>query len=272
MQESWNRDKAAKAAEILAQHRLDFEPLTDLPPDCRPSSLEEAYDVQSALRHRLEGSYWGAFVGYKIGCTTPVMQDYLKIDHPCAGSIFAGRLWRRRGRISRAALVKPGVECEIALRLKSDLGQDRDAGRKPFDRESVAPFVESLMAAIELVDDRYLHWRSLDAPTLVADDFFAAGAVIGDELADWQGLDLAALQGEMRIGGKVCGSGHGRDILGHPLEALAWLANLLVGQGSYLPAGTIVVLGSLIKTHWVDRGMTIEVTIEGLGEVALEVD
>jgi 2-oxo-3-hexenedioate decarboxylase/2-keto-4-pentenoate hydratase len=268
---TWDDNKAVKAAEILARHRLELAPFAGFPEGRRPPDLEAAYAVQTELRQKLEPSPWGKFVGYKIGCTTPVMQDYLKIDHPCAGSVFAGRLWRRRASIPRTTLVRPGVECEIALRLAADLGRGKDPRALPFDRESVAPAVGALMAAIELVDDRYRDWQRLDAPTLVADDFFAAGAVLGDEVADWQSLDLANLCGEMRIDGDLCGSGHGRDILGHPLEALAWLANLLVGQGAYLQAGTIVVLGSLVKTHWVDKGSTIEVSIAGLGQAALEI-
>jgi 2-oxo-3-hexenedioate decarboxylase/2-keto-4-pentenoate hydratase len=266
---TWDDNKAVDAAEILARHRLELAPFAGFPDGCRPPDLEAAYAVQTELRRKLEPSPWGKFVGYKIGCTTPVMQDYLKIDHPCAGSVFAGRLWRRGGSVPGTALVRPGVECEIALRLATDLGTDTRA--EPFDRDTVAPAVGALMAAIELVDDRYQDWKSLDASSLVADDFFAAGAVLGDEVADWQSLDLANLCGEMRIDGDLCGSGHGRDILGHPLEALAWLANLLVGQGAYLPAGTIVVLGSLVKTHWVDKGSTIEVSIAGLGQAGLEI-
>ena len=40
--------------------------------------------------------------------------------------------------------------------------------------------VEAYYPAIEIVDDRYAKWETLGAPTLVADDFFAAGCVLGE--------------------------------------------------------------------------------------------
>ena len=74
-------------------------------------------------------------------------------------------------------------------------------------------------------------YRSLDTPTLIADDFFNAGCVLGDPVESWRELDLAAVQGRMTINGGEVGRGRGGDILGHPLKALAWLANALAARG-----------------------------------------
>jgi 2-oxo-3-hexenedioate decarboxylase/2-keto-4-pentenoate hydratase len=121
------------------------------------------------------------------------------------------------------------------------------------------------MAAIEVVDDRYEDYRTLDVPTLIADDFFNAACVLGAPVAAWRDLDLASLRGRMRINGAEVGTGRGGDILGHPLEALAWLANALVARGRCLEAGEIVLLGSVVETRWVAAGDRVDVTIEGLG-------
>jgi 2-oxo-3-hexenedioate decarboxylase/2-keto-4-pentenoate hydratase len=121
------------------------------------------------------------------------------------------------------------------------------------------------MAAIEVVDDRYEDYRVLDVPTLIADDFFNAACVLGVPVAAWRDLDLAALRGRMRINGADVGTGRGGDILGHPLEALAWLANALVARGSCLESGEFVLLGSVVETRWVGAGDRVEVEIEGLG-------
>lgn len=263
--------RCEEAAVLISQSRLGLRPLSAMPAACRPQDMASAYAIQAAVRMRLEDGPWGAPAGCKIGCTTPVMQDYLGIDHPCAGTLYGGRLWRGRGTIGRDALIRPGVECEIALRLAKDLGAGQGLAAPIQEREALLPAVASVMAAIELVDDRYLDWQSLDAPTLVADDFFAAGAVLGAEHQDWQRIDLSRLQGEMRIDGKVCGYGRGGDILGHPLNALAWLSQVLEGQGTWLPAGSVVLLGSLVKTAWVEKGMTVEIEIDALGKAALEI-
>jgi 2-oxo-3-hexenedioate decarboxylase/2-keto-4-pentenoate hydratase len=55
--------------------------------------------------------------------------------------------------------------------------------------------------------------------------------------------------------------------MGHPFEALAWLANLHARLGLGLRAGEFVLLGSVVETRWVGPGDEVAVSIEGLGEV-----
>jgi 2-oxo-3-hexenedioate decarboxylase/2-keto-4-pentenoate hydratase len=137
--------------------------------------------------------------------------------------------------------------------------------RAPYDRDTAGAAVGACMAAIEVVDDRYEDYRALDVPTLIADDFFNAAGVLGAPVASWRDLDLAAVRGRMRINGAEAGTGRGGDILGHPLEALAWLANALAARGSCLRRGEFVLLGSVVETQWVAAGDRVEVEIEGLG-------
>jgi 2-keto-4-pentenoate hydratase len=136
-----------RAAELLAQARRARQRFGSLPEDCRPADLGAAYAVQDALHHRLAG----ALAGHKIGCTTPVMQRFLGIDHPCAGGVFAATVQHERGVFCHADFLHVGVECEIAVRLAWDL----PAQDAPHDRSNVADAVGACMAAIEVVDDRY---------------------------------------------------------------------------------------------------------------------
>jgi 2-keto-4-pentenoate hydratase len=71
----------------------------------------------------------------------------------------------------------------------------------------------------------------------------------------------------MSVNGEMFGPGCGADILGHPLNALAWLANAVQAQGGALRAGEIILLGSVVQTKWLDPGDVVEVDIEGLGKV-----
>jgi 2-keto-4-pentenoate hydratase len=250
-----------KAAQILAATRLGRTPLGSLPEDCRPDDERGAYLVQDALHAMLTVAGLGEVAGYKIGCTTPVMQRFMKIDHPCAGGIFAGTVYHEAGRFRFAEFCRVGVECEIVVRL----GRDLPADRAPYTRDGVAAAVEALMAGIEVVDDRYQDFRSLDVWTMAADDFFNAGCVLGAPVTDFGGLDLASLSGRMTVNGVEVGQGQGRDILGHPLQALAWYANLKARQGQALPAGAFVMLGSIVETKWLQAGDEVEVFVEGLG-------
>ena len=69
--------------------------------------------------------------------------------------------------------------------------------------------------------------------------------------------------------GVEAGSGTGADILGHPRNALVWLADLRVKQGRPLKEGEFVTLGSLIQTVWIDSGDEVVADIGGLGIAVL---
>ena len=250
-----------RAAALLCAARIERRRFDRLPAACRPADEATAYALQDALHGRLTAAGWGALAGYKIGCTTPVMQRFLGIPNPCAGGVFAPTVQHERGAFRHADFLHVGVECEIAVRLAQDL----PAKGAPYLRDEVAAAVGACMAAIEVVDDRYEDYRSLDTPTLIADDFFNAGCVLGAPLETWRELDLAALRGRMAINGVEVGEGHGGDILGHPLAALAWLANALATRGRHLKADEFVLLGSVVETRWVEAGDQVEIKIEGLG-------
>ena len=251
----------ARAAELLSAARLARARFGRLPEECRPPDLMAAYAVQDALHARLNVAGCGVVAVHKIGCTTPVMQRFLAIDHPCAGGVFASTVQHGRGSFRHGDFHHVGVECEIAVRLAHDL----PALGAPYRRAGVGPAIGACMAAIEVVDDRYEDYRSLDTPTLVADDFFNAACVLGAPVEAWRELDLATIRGRMTINGAEVGAGSGGDILGHPLEALAWLANALAARGRQLQAGEFVLLGSVVETRWVEVGDSVEVALEGLG-------
>ena len=254
--------KIGTAADEIARARLSHTPLAPLHPFLRPADEAAAYAVQAALHERLEPIF-GRRVGYKIACTTPVMQQYLGIHSPCSAGVFANGVHKSGVALRFDDYRRIGVECEIAVRL----GRDIPGGEAPFTAEGVRDAVVEYMAAIELVDDRYVDWRTTDPPTLIADDFFAAGCVLGEPVTDPG--DPAGLVGTTTINGVEVGRGKGRDVMGHPLNALAWLATSLAGRGRPLRAGEIVLLGSLVETKWLARADHVVIDIAGLGRVEM---
>ena len=248
-----------RAADEIASARLTRRVLTPLPEALRPRDEAAAYRIQAAVNRRLAAAGWGVPVGHKIGCTTPVMQAFLGIPNPCGGEVFGPAVFEAAGTFHTAHAIRLGVECEIAVRLGRDV-----AG--PLTRDEAADAVDSVHASIEVVDDRYDDYTTLGTPTLIADDFFNAGCVIGPAARDWRALDLAAIEGRMLINGEEVGRGVGADILGHPLEALIWLAGSVAERGRSLRAGEFVTLGSLVATRWVQAGDEVRIEVDGLGE------
>ena len=236
-------------------------PLQPLPDGVRPRDEAEGYLVQAALRRQLTAAGQGELAGYKIGCTTPVMQAYLKVPNPCAGGIFAPTVHHGAGTFRTADYIRLGVECEIAVELAHDLD-----GAGELDRATVADAVGAAMTAMEIVDDRFVDYPTMGTPTLIADDFFNAGCVLAEPVRAWRNLDLASVTGRMWINGELVGEGRGSEVLGHPLEALAWMAGHLAGRGERLRAGTFVMLGSVVTTHWVSAGDDVRIEVDGLGE------
>jgi 2-keto-4-pentenoate hydratase len=255
-------DRILAAARAIGTGRRNRTALKALPPDIAPKDEAEGYRVQRAV-HDLLLPQTGALVGYKIGCTSKVMQQYLDIPHPCGGGVFARGVHESGVRLRAADFVRVGVECEIAVRI----GRDLLSSEEPFTAEWVMEAIEAYLPAIEIVDDRYEQWETLGAPTLVADDFFAAGCVLGTPVARTAAPDLLTVEGRALINGAEAGRGTGADVLGHPHNALAWLANHLAYEGRSLHAGQIVLTGSLVKTVWLKAGDHVVMELKGLGNV-----
>ena len=78
-----------RAVDRLGRGRISLEPMTPPPSGLRPESAAQAYALQHRLHRRYREAGLGPIAGYKIGCTTAVMQAYLGIDHPCAGGVLA---------------------------------------------------------------------------------------------------------------------------------------------------------------------------------------
>jgi 2-keto-4-pentenoate hydratase len=252
------------AANAIAAARRSRTPLAPLPADIAPQTEAEGYRIQQALAGLLAADF-GAQVGYKIGCTSAVMQQYIGIPHPCGGSVFAKGVHHSGVSLRHGDFVRVGVECEIAVRLARDLV----ASAAPFTADSVADAIEACLPAIEIVDDRYSEWETMGAPILVADDFFAAGCVLGKPVARSAAPDLKDVVGRAIVNDVEVARGTGADVLGHPHHALAWLANHLAADGGALRAGQIVLTGSLVKTIWLNAGDSVTMDLSGLGSVSV---
>src|SRR4051794_2472867 len=194
------------------------------------------------------------------------MQQYLDIPHSCGGGVFAKGVHDSGAKLRFGDYIRVGVECEIAVRLARNLAPSEE----PFTAEREKEAIEAYFPAIEAVDDRYVKLETVGAPALVAGDFFAARWVLGKAGSRTQAPHLLKVAGRAIVNGEEAGRGTGADVLGHPHNALAWLANHLAEEGKGLHAGQIVLTGSLVKTVWLSAGDSVMMELDGLGTVAAE--
>jgi 2-keto-4-pentenoate hydratase len=253
---------AASHLVELRSHASRAGALAGLPKACLPRSISEAYDVQEAVRTRFAGD---GIAGWKIGCTTPVMQDYLAIPHPCAGTLYSPTVFSEHVALDPARYLQLGLECEIAVTLKDALPANPAL-------EQMRSAIEAVMTSVEIVEHRFVDFEAAGTPTLIADDFFSVGCVIGKPNAPDALPDLGAIEGGFRVNGQPPRArGHGASILGHPLNALAWLATHAHGRGTPLAAGALVTLGSVVKTIYPQPGDEIAADFPALGQVRVSI-
>ena len=252
------RQKAERIVDLFRSRR----PTEVLPAEISPVSLEEAYAIRRCFQEIEESIGRGPIAGYKIGLTTPVMQQLCGIAEPCYGAIFAREVHDRQAELRAGDYCRLGVETEIVLRLGADIAEGGDAGH-------ITAAVESAAAAIELIEDLCYDYHRLDAAAMVAGNVWSAGAVIGTPVREWRALDLARVTAQLSINGRKIGSGIGSDVMGHPLNALAWLAGKLTDAGTPLRQGMIVMTGSMVPIQHPLAGDRIAVEVSGLGAAEL---
>lgn len=257
------------AGEYLAERHAARLPLDVMARGFAPMDEAEAYAVQRAFLGGLAAARGTSVAGYKIAYTNAVMRERSGIAAPCSGLILASGVHDAPASLSAADYVRLGIECEVAV----GLGADLPAEGAPYTRESASDAIAWLAASFELVDGREAADGDTANPALkaIALNISNAGAVLGPRLTDWRGADLAASYGAMRVNGETVGDGRGADVMGHPLEPLAWLANNLAERGESLKAGMIVLTGSFAPPFMLKAGDSASVYIEGLGEAALTV-
>ncbi len=254
-------DRLNAMAQWMWGARRRRQSYRNLPDDLRPGSIAEAYAAQEAY-YRLAEPAFGAVAGAKIATTTKVMQRLMGINHPCGGAIFARTIHQSPASLSAAEFVNLRIESEIALRL----GRDLPAVGAPWTRETVAPTVEAAMPAFELIEDRHADYAKTEAASLIVENCWNGGVVIGAPKA----VPVAALvgvMGRLTMDGKAVGEGAAED----PAATLAWLANHLAERGRDLKAGMVVITGSLIATVSIAGGQHAVFAVDGLGEVAMDI-
>jgi 2-keto-4-pentenoate hydratase len=250
----------AVARDLFTQHERR-ERFVGFPE--RIPTLDDADDVQDAYVALLNRAYGTEVAGYKIALTSKSTRDWLKIDHPCCGQVLGNRIHRSPYTAHLSEYVRFSIETEICVVLDRDMSGDCTV-------DDIRGNLRSVHASYELVEDRGADLTRLDAKSLVSDNSWNGGIVIGP--AAPAGLDLTDRAGRLSVNGKVTKEGTTRDTMGgDPLVVMAWLCGHLARRGRVLKAGMPVITGSIIETQFPVAGDVLSFEVDGMPPCELRV-
>ncbi len=251
----------ASAVERLLEARSSGRPLPPLTQTLGDFSLETAYAIQDALRAEL-ARRGERSIGWKVGATSPSGQAVLGVKEPARG--FLMPRWHSSGAtVSAGGFVSLALEVEVAFRMGAAL-----AG-PGLTADGVRPAVEGALAALELPD--FLFAGTPRAADFVASGVIAKAIVLGETLTPLSAFDVSREEVVVERDGQVVGTYTAAEVMGSPLNALAWLANHLGARGLALAPGDIVMSGAISGLVRPKPGETVRAAFAHLGAVGVTV-
>jgi 2-keto-4-pentenoate hydratase len=256
-----DRNEIAAASQTLMTHWRAGTKLGALEPSQRPRDRAEGYAIQAATE---QGSA-DALFGWKIAATSEAGQKHINVDGPMAGRILSETVIADGGTASMAGNEMRVGEPEFAFRMARDL----PPRSQPYTVQEVLDAVGTLHPAIEIPDSRFSDFVGAGAAQIIADNACAHLFVLGPPTtANWRDLDLVEHKPVIALRGKQY-IGHGKNVLGDPRIALAWLANELRQLGVTLKAGQIVTTGTCHPPLPIQSGDLFAADFGSLGKVSV---
>lgn len=251
---------AAASAALRDQWRHGTK-FANLPSSIRPQDRTTGYAVQAELEKQSSAPLYG----WKIAATSEAGQRHINVAGPMAGRILAETVIADGGVASMAGNAMRVAEPEFAFRMQADLAPRGT----PYSVDEVLAAVGTLHPAIEIPDSRFADFASAGEAQLIADNACAHLFVLGPEVTiDWRARDLVEERPRISLRGETF-VGHGKNVLGDPRIALAWLANELRALGVTLKAGQVVTTGTCHPPLPIANGDRMEADFGELGSVSV---
>ena len=234
--------------------RTPVAPLTEREADI---SIEDAYRIQLRMvQRRLDAGE--TLVGKKIGVTSKIVMDMLKVNQPDFGQMTSGMVFSEGEAIRVDSMIAPRAEAEVAFLLKRDLcGPGVTAA-------DVLRATECVMPCFEIVDSRIRDWK-IKIQDTVADNASCGVLTLGGVRRDPRRVDLALAGMVLEKNGELVSTSTGAAVQGSPVNAVVWLANTLGRLGIGLKAGEIILSGSQSPLVPVKAGDSLTCSVGGLG-------
>jgi 2-keto-4-pentenoate hydratase len=256
-----DKNAITAASKTLHDHWRAGTKLADLDETLRPRDRIEAYAIQAAIEQFSSKSLFG----WKIAATSEAGQKHINVAGPMAGRILAETVIPDGGTAPMAGNEMRVAEPEFAFRMRTDLPPHAT----PYTVQQVLDAVDTLHPAIEIPDSRFGDFASAGEAQLIADNACAHLFVLGPAAsANWRAMDLVEERPVTTMRGRQY-VGHGKNVLGDPRIALAWLVNELRQFGVTLEAGQIVTTGTCHPPLPIEAGDFCAVDFGVLGKVAV---
>ena len=255
-------DRLEQIAKFMLDQHKSKQNFQNLPETLMPKNLNEAYKIQEIFQ---KNSGRGQLGGFKIALASKVQQELCGIDHPIAGGIFANEIKSSQETFDLDNFHGLGLEFELAVTLSDDL----KPGMEPFDKNNIKQFIKSLSPAFELIIDRDADYSNINPLTMITDNAWCSGIVLGRELSNWEKLNLDVIRSQLLWNDEAPQDAMIKDA--NPLESLSWVSNLLTSLGRTIPKDSVIITGSVIKTRAPNKGDHIIYKVEDLSEVEIKI-
>mgnify|MGYP000396727044 FL=1 len=239
--------------------RTPVAPLTDREAEI---TIEDAYQIQQRMIARRLEATGETIIGKKIGVTSKVVMDMLKVNQPDFGMMTSGMVFNEGESIDTGTMIAPRAEAEVAFVLKSDL---TGPGVTAAD---VLRATECVVPCFEIVDSRIQDWK-IKIQDTVADNASCGVLTLGGRRKSPRDIDLALAGMVLEKNGEVISTSTGAAVQGSPVNAVAWLANTLGRLGIGLKAGEVILSGSQSPLVPVKAGDSLVCSVGGLGSTSV---
>jgi len=253
-----------KEMKILAdaeKERSPIGPLSDLVPG--GLNLGDAHEIcEGNIQRRLEAGE--KIAGYKVGFSNIPVREKMGLPDSTYGYIMDTMVMESGCELQLDDLIASKIECEICFKLS------RDLSGKGLTAQDVLEATEGVSASFEICDARIKDWQC-PYPDIFADNGFSARIVLPGAWHSVGDVDLinetvALMQNDNKLA-----EGKGEMAMGHPANAVAWLAGKLADRGRSLKTGQIVMTGTLTPIMAIERDANYVARFSSLGEVKIRV-
>ncbi len=257
-----NNEEILDAATYLLNATLEAKEVDRISSRFQSFSLEESYKVQrqGMLLRQERGA---KFLGWKMGLTSEAKRKQMNLDSAIFGYLHDEGLVSSSS-FSFEKLIHPKIEPEIGFRMKKTI-----QGKISFDEAADA--IESVAAACEIIDSRFIGFKYFSLPDVVADNCSASHYVWGPEVKNFDMAKLGELKMELLLNNEVVQSAMASEISDHPLHSVMQLSELLAKEGRRLEAGTIVLAGAATTAVSLEHGQSFELKVDSLPSVKIRI-